>query len=282
MNGTLPLNTPQNLATEAQIAYLNSLVERLSAAGNALVGEALHVEVARKIEKGSLTKREASLYIDRIRTVLGKRAESKPWIDAPSDEQITFMKDLLAKISMYDEAAAKDLRDQMNDAYMQRELTRRSTSDTIGELKKTLQDLRDRSRAEGRFVSERRSQSVVQDWDGPVAEVPSGCYAVPTEEGHLAFYRVTSLTAKEIDEDGAQFSPDVQFTVELQVSESFTPLPWKNGLTILRKIEAAGVLEASIAYGKHMKVCGVCGTKITNPKSRERGIGPFCFDRLSR
>lgn len=189
---------------------------------------------------------------------------------APSTDQVAFMNDLLDKIGRYDSERAELLRSDYRKAYVTRVLTKQRASKEIDWLKDIVEELK---------ASMLPMDGVKQNFDGPVPQVPSGGYAVETDEGHLAFYEVESVEAKELD--GRKITDDTYFTVNLRVSDSLRRLAWPNALTILRKIEQAGVLEASMAYGRELGECGNCGRALTNEKSRERGIGPICASQLA-
>jgi hypothetical protein len=98
------------------------------------------------------------------------------------------------------------------------------------------------------------------------AGVPTGRYAVTTDAGHYAFYRV--------------WKGDRATLVFLQVSDDEQRLGRPAAAAILAKITAGGVLEASKAYGREIGVCGVCNRTLTNPDSVAAGIGPICAARL--
>lgn len=97
-------------------------------------------------------------------------------------------------------------------------------------------------------------------------EVPTGRYAVATDAGHYAFYRV--------------WKGDRATLVFLQVSDDEQRLNRSAAAAILAKIAAVGVLEASKTYGREIGVCGVCNRTLTNPESIANGIGPICAARL--
>lgn len=189
---------------------------------------------------------------------------------APTTEQVAFMNDLIDKIGRYDSARAELLRSDYRQAYVSRVLTKRRATKEIDWLKGIVEELK---------ASMLPMDGAKQNFDGPVPQVPSGGYAVNTDEGHLAFYEVESVEAKELG--GRKITDDTYFIVNLRVSDSLRRLAWPNALTILRKIEQAGVLEASMAYGRELSTCGVCGQTLTNEKSRELGIGPICRTRLA-
>jgi hypothetical protein len=97
--------------------------------------------------------------------------------------------------------------------------------------------------------------------------VPAGRYAIDTEEGHTAFYRV----------DRPEEGKWAGFTfVKLQVGGDYQRLNQATGKAILKKIEEAGPKEAAIRYGHELGQCAVCGRELTNEDSREAGIGPIC------
>lgn len=96
--------------------------------------------------------------------------------------------------------------------------------------------------------------------------VPTGRYAVLTEAGHYAFYRV--------------WVGDRATLVFLITSDEETRCPRQTAPAILSKILAYGVLEASKAYGREIGVCGVCNRTLTDPDSIALGIGPVCATRL--
>jgi len=100
--------------------------------------------------------------------------------------------------------------------------------------------------------------------------VPDGRYAVKTNDGQLAFYRVTS------PEEGRWAG----FTfVEQQLSDDFHAV--RNPqvkLGILHKI-AEDPKTAMLEYGRAIGRCGHCGRTLTNEESRAAGIGPVCRSR---
>lgn len=105
-------------------------------------------------------------------------------------------------------------------------------------------------------------------------QVPAGRYAVATNAGatnELAFYKVDRPT--EGRWAGYVF-------VKLLISDDEQRLSRDAGIAVLAKIAAAGVAEASAAYGHEIGECGVCGRTLTNDESRARGIGPVCIENM--
>lgn len=101
------------------------------------------------------------------------------------------------------------------------------------------------------------------------AAVPAGRYAVDTDAGHLAFYKVWR-------------SPDgKKAVVYVLASDDEHRMLWKAAQSVLRKIAQDGPLVASARYGNEIGVCGVCNRKLTDEKSRAAGIGPICASRLA-
>lgn len=100
-------------------------------------------------------------------------------------------------------------------------------------------------------------------------EVPAGRYAVETEEGHLAFYRVDRPT------EGAWAG---RTFVKVQASDELHPVRGGAAASVLRKI-AVDPAAASLRYGREIGSCGVCGRTLTDEDSRARGIGPICAEK---
>lgn len=187
------------------------------------------------------------------------RRNATPEPVAPSKPQTDFINDLLAKIELFDAERAQKLRDELREKYTKRELTggRDGTaSQAIEMLKELITDLR------------KQGGQQLALTDDPRPDVPEGRYAVDNDEGQTAFYHVS------VADNGRIY-------VRLFQSDQERPMPWKQSLTILRKIEEQGILESSIRFGAEFGICGVCGRGLTNPESRAAGIGPVCASRLA-
>lgn len=102
-----------------------------------------------------------------------------------------------------------------------------------------------------------------------LVEVPAGRYAVDTEEGHLAFYRVDRPT------EGAWAG---RTFVKVQASDELHPVRGGAAASVLHKI-AVDPAAASLRYGREIGSCGVCGRTLTDEDSRARGIGPICAEK---
>jgi hypothetical protein len=174
-----------------------------------------------------------------------------------TEGQLNFLKDLLAQIALRDRERAVTLWHELRDEDNAGQLTFTRASQHIDALKVVRNDL--------------RTAKLVSDTSTPKLPllVPEGRYAVDTDEGHLAFYRVKA------DKEGV-------VTVKLQVSDELRTLPFKTAMTVMEKIEAAGIEAAMTRYGKELRVCGapMCGRTLTNEESRERGIGPVCATKM--
>ena len=100
--------------------------------------------------------------------------------------------------------------------------------------------------------------------------VPAGRYAVATDDGavnELAFYKVDRPT--EGRWAGYVFVKHLVGADEQRMSKDASR-------AIMHKIAEVGAEAASAAYGHEIGKCGVCGRRLTNDDSRERGIGPVC------
>lgn len=97
-------------------------------------------------------------------------------------------------------------------------------------------------------------------------DVPAGRYAVATEAGPLAFYRVSRPT--EGRWAGRTF-------VNVQASDDEHPVRGVAAATVLAKI-AVDPDAAMARYGQEIGACGRCGKTLTDETSRALGIGPTC------
>lgn len=101
--------------------------------------------------------------------------------------------------------------------------------------------------------------------------VPAGRYAITATEGHTTFLRV------EIPKEGKWAG---RIFVQVQAGDELHRTNRDMADTLLARIAAAGVKEASFRYGHELGKCGVCGRTLTDETSRERGIGPVCADKM--
>jgi hypothetical protein len=104
----------------------------------------------------------------------------------------------------------------------------------------------------------------------PRVDVPAGRYAVDTEAGHLAFYRVDRPT----DGKWAGYT-----FVKVQASDELHPVRGGAAKAVLAKI-AVDPTAAMLRYGQEIGKCGHCGRTLTDETSRELGIGPVCRAQL--
>ena len=108
----------------------------------------------------------------------------------------------------------------------------------------------------------------------PTAQVPDGRYAVYNDDqsvNDIAFYLVENVT--EGKWQGWTFVRQIVGGDEQKLSQ-------RQGRTILAKIVALGVVEASQLFGRNTQKCGVCNTNLTKKESREYGIGPKCREKF--
>ena len=102
------------------------------------------------------------------------------------------------------------------------------------------------------------------------ARIEEGYYAVPTEDGGLAFYRVNKGQGVWA---GRAF-------ISQQVSDGYRRLSGlKVELAVLTKI-LANPQAAMLAYGREIGRCGHCNRALTDEESRQQGIGPICARKL--
>lgn len=97
-----------------------------------------------------------------------------------------------------------------------------------------------------------------------IPDVAAGQYAVDTEAGDLAFYRVWR------PEDGGP-----QFALYVRASDEEHRISGAAAITILGKI-AEDPRAAMIRFGQKIGECGACHRSLTKESSRNAGIGPTC------
>jgi hypothetical protein len=100
-----------------------------------------------------------------------------------------------------------------------------------------------------------------------ISDVPAGRYAVENEEGELRFYRVW------VGRNG-------HTKLYVLHGPDSSEVPYKSAVSILKKIEDAGIREAAIRFGLEIGACSNCGRRLTNRISRALGIGPVCGGRM--
>lgn len=126
---------------------------------------------------------------------------------------------------------------------------------------------------------EARDPQRVQDQPRPASqphrtrvEVPEGRYAVDGDDGNLKFYHVDRPT--EGRWAGYVF-------VKVQAGDEYHGVKSRAAReTVLAKIAEAGIEAAMLRYGREIGKCGHCGRTLTNPESREAGIGPICRGKM--
>jgi hypothetical protein len=103
-------------------------------------------------------------------------------------------------------------------------------------------------------------------------DVPAGRYAVRNGAGEFEFFKIDKPT--EGRWAGRTF-------VKRQAGDDLIDVRDRSRrVGILAAILAVGAREASIAYGRELGVCGVCGRTLTVPESIAAGIGPVCAGRF--
>lgn len=165
-----------------------------------------------------------------------------------SDKQIAFLTDLLGQ-GLIPEDKADAVRQQIAAGKV-----------TVGRA----------SRYIDRLLELRKSQPK-QATRTPVPDVPAGRYAVDTDEGHLAFYKVDRPTE-------GKWAGRTFVTLVLG-GGGRQRMPWKQSVAVLVKI-AQDPQAAMERYGRELGQCGHCGRDLTNEESRARGIGPVCAGKM--
>lgn len=100
--------------------------------------------------------------------------------------------------------------------------------------------------------------------------VPAGRYAVRADDGTVGFFVLEIGTSGKWD--GFQF-------LKRQAGDTEYPVKGDARQLILQTIEK-DPKGAAVLYGMELGVCGLCGKALTNPESREAGIGPVCATKF--
>ena len=172
-------------------------------------------------------------------------------VGGATQPQQDYAKDLLAKM------ANRDLADRAMERYSALVEAHQLTKAKASEIITWAQDQPKAAR--------QQAQAPTQQHD-----VPAGRYAVDTEEGHLAFYRVDRPT--EGKWAGYTF-------VKVQASDELHRVRGQAAKAVLAKI-AVDPQAAMLRYGQEIGECGHCGRTLTDETSRARGIGPVCAGRM--
>lgn len=104
--------------------------------------------------------------------------------------------------------------------------------------------------------------------------VPRGSYAIERSSLRFpgAFKNDLLFFSVWISDDGERW------TVRMYASDERVKISRSLQYDVLDAIGQAPA-EAAARYGHEIGKCGICGKKLTNDVSRERGIGPICAER---
>lgn len=105
----------------------------------------------------------------------------------------------------------------------------------------------------------------------PVPPVPAGRYAVYVEDT-LKFFKVDTPT--EGKWKGYTF-------VSVQASDELYPVRNRQAREEILRLIALDPTKAMQRYGQEIGSCGRCNRTLTDETSRQRGIGPDCWDKMT-
>lgn len=163
-----------------------------------------------------------------------------------SDEQIRFIRSLMAEREMSDESR------ETAEQKLAEGLDKKTASNWITRL----------------LELPKKEQAPADD----LPKVPAGRYAVEwMGERGVKFYRVDRPTDGKWK--GWTF-------VKVQASDEFWPVKGREERREILEAIAEDPQAASVLYGRAIGACGVCGRTLTDEESRERGIGPVCAERM--
>lgn len=117
-----------------------------------------------------------------------------------------------------------------------------------------------------------RSIDDAHDTRALITDVPEGRYAVFNEEARaIRFYHVQKPT------DGRWKG---YVFLNVQAGDDRYPIRNRDARDKILALIAKDPAAASLAYGRELGHCGVCGRTLTDPDSIDRGIGPVCAERM--
>lgn len=226
-------------ATQKQTNFIKALMDRKDLSGFEGDVELLREQVAAT----QVNKKAASDIIDRLLALpdaaVAPAATGRP----ATDKQKQFVRTLLEERAGNETAEA--VRDALNEARVSGNLTATVVSHAISSL-----------------------LEIPKNVSKPA--VPDGRYALPAEDGHFVFYRVTS--PQEGRWAGYTFVVQLIGSVgswdEKRVSRDVSR-------SVLDRI-AADSEEAARMFGLKARACGMCGSPLSNIQSRAAGYGETC------
>lgn len=174
---------------------------------------------------------------------------------------------------------------QGDNAGVRETITKASVSKAINRMKQRIVEARQRttpptarqekaSAATGSILGSMRvSPESARAWQQQQAprdkftDVPNGYYAVNTDDGELAFYRVSTFRSGDRK-------------VQVQASDVLHNMRGRKAADgVLAKIRKVTAPVAGKLYADRIGNCWRCGRTLTDAESRARGIGPVCINK---
>jgi hypothetical protein len=204
-------------------------------------------------------------------------------VDARSEAQIRFMASLIDQLANLDAKLAEDAAAYTTGMTLNGRWTRNqgqvkgTISVWIDRLKAKIAELKAAGVAPAPVAAKSDTWATWRELAAKLVEIGGqhgARFAVDTEDGavnELAFWWIVKNTNPETGHVryfirqviGGQGAVRVRMSPEAMIS-------------IARKIEAAGPVEAMLRYGQEIGECGHCGRELTNDTSRAVGMGPKC------
>ena len=178
-----------------------------------------------------------------------------------SEKQVNLCSVLVSKLARLNPSVADDADRWVQGQYQAGTFTMDLARQTIDRLRLRIAEAEAAPVDAGQGVTVRTPYAPVDRF----ADVDDGYYAVDTEDGHLAFYRVS--TWRDSNNRKVQvFASDTLHRIQGNAARD----------AILAKIRDAGPQAAAERFGREIGRCGRCGRTLTDETSRARGIGPDC------
>lgn len=186
-------------------------------------------------------------------------------VDARSPRQAELMKGLLEQLMDLD----KDTFDQALEYTAKMTMHGRWTAGREGNASRWIGNMIAKVRELRQIAKTERIATPTASADESFQDIPNGYYAISGEGADdIHFFRISRFR------DGG---------IKVQEQASDTLYPVRRGgrrTAVLTAIQTVGWHRSQVMYGQAIGRCGRCNRTLTDAVSRDRGIGPDCWEKM--
>lgn len=194
--------------------------------------------------------------------------------EPPTVKQVRFLEDLVETRD-----APKDIIDDYYDTVDIGGLTKKKASYLIDAFLR-YPKMKRKKRSPDELIASLDSPEH-RDFRNEVKTVPAARYAVPFDELFVEFLKTPVTGDLIFVEVTERYGPKkMKRLTGAPGSFSRSDLHIDDALAVLRVI-ARSPYDYTSMFARHYKVCGRCGAELTDPKSRDIGLGPECRKHFS-